>query len=92
MNERYENEIKRVTGVLDAHLKKAGTQYLIGDKVSYADLAWVPWYRGVFGPFLAIKDWDAEKEVPHFWKWFQSLLERPAVKKTIEREEFQYKG
>jgi glutathione S-transferase len=41
--DRYGNEIKRVLGVIDAHLKKTGTEYLVGDKCTYADLAFVPW-------------------------------------------------
>jgi len=45
--ERYYNEIKRVTSVLDGHLKKqpkgADGPWLVGDKFSYADLAFVPW-------------------------------------------------
>ena len=33
-----------MTGVLDAHLKKSGEQWLVGEKCTYADLAFVPWY------------------------------------------------
>lgn len=33
-----------MTGVLDAHLKKSGGEWLVGDKCTYADLAFVPWY------------------------------------------------
>ena len=40
---RYANEIRRVLGVIDGHLAKYETEYLIGNKVSYADLAWVTW-------------------------------------------------
>jgi glutathione S-transferase len=42
--DRYGNEIWRVTGVIDAHLKKTGGQWLVGDKCTYADLSFVPWY------------------------------------------------
>jgi glutathione S-transferase len=42
--ERYGNEIWRVTGVLDAHLKKVEGEWLVGDKCTYADLSFVPWY------------------------------------------------
>ena len=44
MLDRYGAEIWRVTGVLDAQLKKSGGEWLVGDKCSYADLAFVPWY------------------------------------------------
>lgn len=30
--------------VLDTHLAKTGTGYLVGDKLTYADLAFVPWH------------------------------------------------
>jgi hypothetical protein len=42
--ERYGAEIWRVTGVLDAHLKKTGGEWLVGEKCTYADLSFVPWY------------------------------------------------
>jgi glutathione S-transferase len=41
--DRYGAEIWRVTGVIEAQLKKNG-DWLVGDKCSYADLAFVPWY------------------------------------------------
>lgn len=76
--ERYANEIKRVVGVIDRHLAKTGKPYLVGDKVSYADLAFVPWHMAL--GFL-VPDWDPSKEHPNFTKWNQSLLDRPSVKK-----------
>lgn len=36
--ERYTKEILRVNGVIDLHLGKQGTGYLVGDKCTYADL------------------------------------------------------
>lgn len=86
--ERFQKEVKRVTGVIDGHLKKTGKPYLVGDKISYVDLAWIPWFRGV-GNYL-IPDWDYAAEYPHFTAWLKSLLDRPAVKHTVEREEFQH--
>lgn len=49
MLDRYGAEIWRVTGVIEAQLKKnggssSGGEWLVGDKCSYADLAFVPWY------------------------------------------------
>ncbi|KAK8183294.1 glutathione S-transferase [Phyllosticta capitalensis] len=78
--ERYGNEIKRTLGVIDAHLKKTGKPYLVGDKISYADLAFIPW-QSVLGWLLP--DFDAAKEFPEWSKWNQRLLERPAVKKVL---------
>lgn len=45
--ERYYKEIKRVTSVLEGHLQKQDKgqdgPWLVGNKFSYADLAFVPW-------------------------------------------------
>ncbi|OQO07242.1 hypothetical protein B0A48_07812 [Cryoendolithus antarcticus] len=83
--DRYANEIRRVTGVLDAHLKKQGTQNLVGDKVTYADLAWVPWYwliPAIMGEEGGME--DLQKKFPTFAAWFDRLSARPAVKKARE--------
>ncbi|POS69916.1 glutathione S-transferase II [Diaporthe helianthi] len=47
--ERYADEIKRVLGVLDGVLaaKPKDEQWLVGDRMTYEDLAFVP-FRGVF--------------------------------------------
>jgi glutathione S-transferase len=39
---RYRNEIRRVLGVLNTALE--GKSYLVGDKVTIADLSFVPWH------------------------------------------------
>jgi glutathione S-transferase len=39
---RYRNEIRRVLGVLNTALE--GKRYLVGDKVTIADLSFVPWH------------------------------------------------
>jgi glutathione S-transferase len=85
--ERFEKEAKRVTGVIDAHLKKTGTKYLVGDTVTYADIAFIPWYK-IF-TFMPIADWKPEEELPHFGAWIKSLQERPAVQKVYAMDAFQ---
>ncbi|KAK7512937.1 glutathione-s-transferase theta, gst [Phyllosticta citriasiana] len=77
--ERYANEIKRTLGVIDSHLKKTGKPYLVGDKISYADLAFVPWQTSLG---WLLPDYDAAKDFPQWAKWNQSLLERSSVKKV----------
>ncbi|EJP62797.1 Glutathione S-transferase 2 [Beauveria bassiana] len=77
-NEFLTLEIKRVLGVLDKHLAKMGGPYLLGSKVSYADLAFVPHYMML--P-LFVPDYDPATEYPHFAAWLAALKERPAVKK-----------
>ena len=39
---RYRNEVRRVLGVLNTALE--GKKYLVGDKVTIADLSFVPWH------------------------------------------------
>jgi glutathione S-transferase len=39
---RYRKEVRRVLGVLNTALE--GKKYLVGDKATIADLAFVPWH------------------------------------------------
>lgn len=83
--DRYGDEIRRVLGVIDSHLKKQGTQYLIGDKVTYADLAFVPWHwLLMYAPHMMGEDFEKEwqQKYPKCWLWNQQLMERDAVKKV----------
>lgn len=79
--ERYQNEAKRVTKVLDGVLKKNGTGYLVGGKCTYADLSFVTWSSML--PHL-LQGVDIAKEYPDYSAWLQKLMERPAVKKVLE--------
>ncbi|OCK99932.1 glutathione S-transferase-like protein [Cenococcum geophilum 1.58] len=81
--ERYSNEIKRVVGVIDRHLKKQGTEYLVGDKCTFADLAFVMWHQAM--PRL-VDGWDYQTEAPTFHAWNERLQSRPAVKKISEEK------
>lgn len=69
-----------MTSVIDGHLAKTGTPYLVGDKVTYADLAFVPWQMAV--PWLLGEEHgQLEKDYPHYTAWNQRLMERESVKK-----------
>ncbi|KAF2231814.1 glutathione S-transferase [Viridothelium virens] len=81
--QRYAGEIRRVLGVIDAHLKKQQTEYLVGNKATYADLAWVTW--DVMLGWL-VPDLDYQKEFPLFAAWHARLVARPAVKKVLEEK------
>lgn len=83
--ERYGNEIKRVLGVLDKHLKKHGTGWLVGDKCTYADLSFVTW--DMMLPFLMGDELNTEKDFPDYHAWNQRLMARPAVKKVAEEKQ-----
>lgn len=70
--------------VIDAHLKKSGKEYLVGDKVSYADLMFVPW--NAMAGFLMGEGFDEEwkSTYPTCYEWHQKLISRPAVKKVLD--------
>jgi len=80
---RYANEVRRVIGVIDSHLGKHGTEYLVGDKCTYADLAWVTWDAGLG---WLVPDLDTAKEFPLFHAWHEKLMARPAVKRAFEKK------
>jgi glutathione S-transferase len=75
--DRYVKEIRRVTGVLDRALQ--GKEYLVGDKYSFVDAAFVPWYA-----VAAMFEIDIKKEFPNTAAWLKRVQERPAIAKTIQ--------
>ncbi|KAF1987126.1 glutathione transferase 2 [Aulographum hederae CBS 113979] len=85
--ERYVKEVNRVTGVLDGHLAKqkeaAGSDgmWLVGNKLSYADLAFVSW-QSIAGMFLSPEEFSPDK-YPHVKEWLGKMMERPAVKEVM---------
>ncbi|KAF9643379.1 glutathione S-transferase [Thelephora ganbajun] len=76
--ERYNNEIKRVFSVLDSVLSKQ--KYLVGEKVTIADLSYITWNVAVLA--WVLPDADIEKNYPAFARWHKELTEREAVKKV----------
>lgn len=58
--ERFGNEMRRVFGVLDSVLSKQ--KYLVGDKVTIADLSFIPWNVGALTRL--IPEIDVEKNYP----------------------------
>ncbi|RDL29802.1 Uncharacterized protein BP5553_10667 [Venustampulla echinocandica] len=77
---RFINEVRRVSSVLDKHL--ATRQYLVGDKCTYADIAWVPWQ--VIATGLVEGVFDPAEEFPSLQAWLERLQARPAVKQIME--------
>jgi glutathione S-transferase len=80
--ERYFKEIERVVGVLDGWLAKH--RFLVGDKLTYADLAFLPW-AAVIPVLEGSKTIDFEK-YPAYSKWMGDMLERESVKKTASHK------
>ncbi|KAH8100292.1 glutathione S-transferase C-terminal-like protein [Cristinia sonorae] len=80
--ERYQNEAKRVLGVLESVLSKK--EWLVGGKVTIADIAFVPWNNSLKG--LLGADFDFEKEFPATAKWHDKIINLPGVKAGIEEK------
>lgn len=82
--ERYVKEVERVIGVLDTWLQDH--EWLVGNKVTYADLAFVPYAAAVVSPeprfeFLRQggKLFEGGK-YPAYRAWLEKLLARDSVK------------
>lgn len=86
--DRYGNEIRRVLGVIDTHLTKGGKkEYLVGSKVTYADLAFVPWFWLIdMPPHMMGADFSTEwkEKFPAARAWYDRLVARPSVSKLIK--------
>ncbi|KAK3305001.1 glutathione S-transferase [Chaetomium strumarium] len=74
--DRFVNESRRLLRVLDGHLQKKGCSFLVGDRLTIADIAIWPWVSAIrFSGLRAIEDF------PNVSKWFWVLLERPGFQK-----------
>lgn len=90
--ERFVKEINRVTGVLDGHLARQKEKYggtaggdgpwLVGNKLSYADIAFIPWQSGI--PKAVTKEEYDEDKYPNMKEWLDNMTSREAVKKILE--------
>ena len=76
--ERYVKEVNRVTGVLEGHLAAkqeqsrqdggdSGGPWLVGNKMSYADLAFVPYQTMIY--MILSKEEYNEDNFPHVRQW-----------------------
>lgn len=77
---RYANEIRRVLGVIEDHLTKQKTEYLVCNTATYADLSWVTW-NALLGWLMP--ELDVKKDFPKFAAWNEKLVARPAVAKVL---------
>ncbi|TFK90921.1 glutathione S-transferase C-terminal-like protein [Polyporus arcularius HHB13444] len=82
--ERYQNEILRVFGVLDGVLAKQPSGWLVGGKLTIADLSFVMWDLAAMTTALKDRpDVDVEKTYPAFYAWHQRLLKYESVAKLL---------
>lgn len=83
--ERYANEIKRVLGVLEIVLsaKPADAQWLVGSKMTFADMAFVPWNCRL--DEVLKQSWDEVFEgVPHVRAWHERMIALPSWKRAMD--------
>ncbi len=73
---RYTNEARRLYGVIDKQL--SGHPWLAGDEYTIADIATFPWLRSWQNQGVELDDY------PHLKRWFNTIAERPAVKRGVE--------
>ncbi|ROV94363.1 hypothetical protein VPNG_09409 [Cytospora leucostoma] len=80
---RYGAEVKRVAGVLDGVLAKS--EWLVGNKCTYADLAFTMWNVQI-AFFMSSRTgehaWKPD-DFPHFTRWQNACLSRDSVKKVL---------
>lgn len=79
--DRYKDEIKRVFGVLESVLSKQ--EWLVGNKYTFADLAFIPWHNGAMNHIF--QGTDFSKDYPALIKWAEKINNRPVVKKVFEQ-------
>ncbi|KAI1359434.1 glutathione S-transferase [Xylaria arbuscula] len=72
--ERYENEVRRVLGVLEAVLSKnpADAQWLVGDKMTFADMSFMPW------------NFRLSEITPHVRAWHGRMVALPSWTRCME--------
>ncbi|KAG9239922.1 putative disulfide bond reductase yfcG [Calycina marina] len=72
---RYTNETRRLYGVLNTHLEKSTSGYLVGDRCTIADIAHWGWVAAAGWAGVDIEDFPALKA------WEEMMLKRPGVEK-----------
>ncbi|CAK7205062.1 Glutathione S-transferase 2 [Sporothrix eucalyptigena] len=72
---RYGNEARRLYHVLDDHLAKSTSGYLVGDRLTIADISCWPWIASHRWAGLSLDD------TPHLKAWFDKVLARPGIEK-----------
>ncbi|TCD63261.1 Glutathione S-transferase 2 [Steccherinum ochraceum] len=80
--ERYQNETRRVLGVLESVLSKQ--QWLDGGKLTIADIIYVPW-NNILGQVLG-PEFSFEREFPATFKWHSQITALPGVKAGIKEK------
>ncbi|KAF3913813.1 Glutathione-S-transferase [Orbilia brochopaga] len=79
--QRFRDEINRVCGVVERQLarqKEKGSDWIVADRMTIADIAWLPWSRA--NGFAGIK----MEEFPNLKAWVERMQEVKEVKHVYE--------
>lgn len=85
--DRYLNEADRVTMVLDSILQKSSGPWLTGENISYADLAFVPWFLAFGLKYEEIRPGfkaGVEAKYPAYAKWWKNISTREKVAPILD--------
>jgi glutathione S-transferase len=86
--QHFQDLVKRTLGTVDSAL--TGKTYLVGEKCTIADLAFVNWDLmldvALKGDKQAATKEQREKMYPNWSAWHERLLERPAVQKMMQAQ------
>ncbi|GFN13727.1 glutathione S-transferase family protein [Aspergillus tubingensis] len=80
--DRYAKEVHRVLGVLDTILE--GKEWLVGDKCTFADLAFLPWNTRLNMALLTPSGEDPLAPYPNVQAWQKRMESRPSWQKAME--------
>ena len=80
--ERYAAEAERIINVLDKQLCQS--DWLVGDKCTYADLSFVTWSHVMDGMLKQMDRKSVLDQHPFYLEWLRKMGERPSVSKCIE--------
>lgn len=72
---RYQNETRRLYRVMDKQLSKSKSGFLVGDRLTIADIACIGWVSSHAWAGIDIE------EFTHLKAWLQKVHERPAIAK-----------
>lgn len=81
--ERYQNEVHRILSVLETVLSANASGWLVGEKCTFADLAFLP-YNDRVEWFLGCPRETKFEKYPHVKDWHERMLNRPTWKKSME--------
>ena len=89
--DRYVNEAKRVSGVLENWLVKqkethkdniGDGPWLVGNKMSYADISFIPWQRAAHTRFS--EHGFESTDFPHVNEWLERMCAQKAVQTVLD--------